>query len=407
MAHTDTAEQATEKTVVLAFSGGLDTSYCVLELIRRGYRVVTVYVDTGGADDAEVQAIEQRATDLGAARHHTLNAADDLWREFVIPLLYSGARFQGQYPLLCSDRYVIVRRCLQLCDELGARLFAHGCTGMGNDQMRFDQTVRSLGDYQIIAPIRELQAEVRDVRGHEEQVLADAGFPVSATSKRYSVNENLLGVTWSGSEIDAYQAPAADAWRLCQPRENWPDGPLRVTLSFNAGAVTAIDGQALPGPALLASLNQQFGAYGVGKHIYTGDVTVGLKGRILFECPGITALLTAAQALIEVVSTRYQNQFRHIIAARWAELVYSGFFYEPHKLDLEAYLHSAARQATGEVTLETQGGQVLAVAVDTPNLLQDPDAVYAQRASWTPQEAEGFIKLSGMSSTMAARVRRQ
>lgn len=401
---TEQTSNNVRKTVVLAFSGGLDTSYCVLDLIHRGFRVETVFVDTGGCPAEECDAIAERATVLGASRHHTLNAATDLWDEFVIPLLYSGARFQGQYPLLCSDRYVIVRRCLALCDELKTPYFAHGCTGMGNDQMRFDQTVRSLGDYEIIAPIRELQAHADDVRAHEENVLAKAGFPVSATSKRYSVNENLLGVTWSGSEIDEYEAPAEDAWQLCHPRSHWPRESLRAMLDFEAGRLVALNGDRLSGPEMLSRLNQTFGAYGVGRHIYTGDVTIGLKGRILFECPGVISLLTAVQALIEVVSTRFQNQFRPVIAARWAELVYSGFFYEPHKFDLEAFLASAAQKATGRVTLETQGGQVLAVAVDSPYRLTDPNAVYAQRASWSPQEAEGFIKLSGMSTTMAAKV---
>jgi argininosuccinate synthase len=144
----------------------------------------------------------------------------------------------------------------------------------------------------------------------------------------------------------------------------------------------------------------------VGRHLYTGDVSIGLKGRIVFECPGVDALMAAHKALTECVQTRYQNQFAHTIAARWAELVYTGFFFEPHKADLEAYLESANRYVTGEVRLATQGGSLMAVAVASPYLLSDPDAVYAQSASWTPEEAEGFVKLIGQSSTLAAKVRR-
>jgi N-acetylornithine carbamoyltransferase len=149
------------KKIVLAFSGGLDTSYCVLDLVQKGFEVHTAFIDTGGVDEAGRRFIRERAVSLGAAEHHEVDAAQAIWDEFVIPLVWSHARMRGEYPLLCSDRYLIVKRCLELCERLGTRHFAHGCTGMGNDQLRFDQTVRSLGDYEIHAPIRDLQARVR------------------------------------------------------------------------------------------------------------------------------------------------------------------------------------------------------------------------------------------------------
>ena len=158
-------------------------------------------------------------------------------------------------------------------------------------------------------------------------------------------------------------------------------------------------------PEMLRVLNQAFGEYGVGRHVYTGDVSIGLKGRIVFECPGIDALMAAHKALEDAVNTRLQNQFRHQVSQRWAELVYTGFFYEPHKRDLEAYLASSQAFVSGTVTLMTEGGTVTAIAVESPNILQDESAIYAQRCDWTPQEAEGFIKLLGQSSTMAARIR--
>ena len=161
----------------------------------------------------------------------------------------------------------------------------------------------------------------------------------------------------------------------------------------------------MAGPEILKALNERLGAWGVGRHIYTGDVTIGLKGRIAFECPGIDGLLAAHQALEDSVNTRFQNQFRKLVSDRWADLVYSGFFYEPHKFDLEAYLESSQQYVTGEVVLRTEGGTLTAVAVDTPYQLKNPDAVYAQSADWTPEEAVGFIKLIGQSTTLAGRVR--
>lgn len=395
-----------KEKIVLAFSGGLDTSYCVLDMVQQGFEVHTAFVDTGGMSDEDKTAISARALSLGAAQHHEIAVAEEIWQEFVVPLVWSHARMLGEYPLLCSDRYLIVKHCLKLCDELETVHFGHGCTGMGNDQMRFDQTVRSLGDYRIHAPIRDLQSRVSQVRDHELKVMAEAGFEVAASSSRYSINENLLGVTISGSEIDQYQAPADDVWTITRSRDEWPAEAMSVRIGFEQGCAVSVDDKKLSGPEILQTLNQRLGAYGIGRHIYTGDVIIGLKGRIAFECPGIDGLLAAHQALEDAVNTRFQTQFRAGIAARWAELVYSGFFYEPHKQDLEAYLQSSQQFVSGEVELISEGGYLLAARVETPYRLHKPGAVYAQSCDWTPEEAVGFIKLTGQSTTLAGKVRK-
>ncbi|MGA9573224.1 MAG: argininosuccinate synthase domain-containing protein [Lysobacterales bacterium] len=391
--------------IVLAFSGGLDTSYCVLELKAQGFEVHTVFVDTGGLEADELKWIEDRALSLGAVTHHLVDASQLIWDEFVVPLVWSQSRMLGEYPMLCSDRYLIVRLSLELCDQLGTRHFAHGCTGMGNDQLRFDQTVRSLGDYDIHAPVRDMQKRPGNIRDIEIGILKEAGVSIPVKTGKYSINENLLGVTISGSEIDEFKSPGAETWHLSRPRDEWPTEPLRVSIRFEKGTAVAINGDEMHGPGIVQQLNKQFGLYGVGRHIYTGDVTIGLKGRIVFECPGIDALLVAHQALEDCVNTRFQNQFRHQVAQRWAELVYSGFFYEPHKQDLQAYLESSQAFVTGTVTLETTGGSLHAVSVESDFIVRDPNAVYAQSCNWSPTEAEGFIKLIGQSSTSTLRVR--
>lgn len=395
-----------KEKIVLAFSGGLDTSYCVLDMVQQGYEVHTAFVDTGGMSSEDKTAISTRAMSLGATQHHEIAVAEEIWQEFVVPLVWCHARMLGEYPLLCSDRYLIVKHCLKLCDELGTIHFGHGCTGMGNDQMRFDQTVRSLGDYQIHAPIRDLQSRVSLVRDHEMKVMKEAGFEVAASSSRYSINENLLGVTISGSEIDQYQAPANDVWTITRARQEWPNKAMSVRIGFEQGCAVSVDGKALNGPEILQVLNKKLGEYGIGRHIYTGDVTIGLKGRIAFECPGIDGLLASHQALEDSVNTRFQTQFRAGIAQRWAELVYAGFFYEPHKHDLEAYLKSSQQFVTGEVELISDGGYLLAASVVTPYRLHKPGAVYAQSCDWTPEEAVGFIKLMGQSTTLAGKIRK-
>ncbi len=399
-----TTTAAPKGKVVLAFSGGLDTSFCVPYLKAQGYDVVTCFVDTGGVDAAERKYIEDRAHSLGALAHVTADGAQSVWDNVVVPLVQGGQLYGGVYPLLVSDRYVIVEKACALADVHGTKVIAHGCTGMGNDQVRFDQSVRSLGDYAIKAPIREIQREHTAVRAWEQQYLEERGVPIRPKTGRYSINHNLLGMTASGSEIDQWKAPGDETYAITAHPTKWPRSALRVSITFEKGVAVAVDGAALAGPLLLKQLNEVFGAYGVGRNIYTGDTTIGLKGRIVFECPGLTALMTAHRALEESVLSAQQNHFKPAVAQRWVELVYKGFFYEPLKLDLEAFLQESQSAVNGTVTLETWGGQCLAVEVKSPHILQKAGAVYAQSADWGAEEAEGFILLYGMSSTLSARV---
>jgi argininosuccinate synthase len=393
--------------VVLAFSGGLDTSFCVPWLKERGYAVHTVFADTGGVGAEERAYIEQRAAELGVASHVTVDGGPAIWDGFVKPFVWAGEGYQGQYPLLVSDRYLIVEAALARCAELGTRIVAHGCTGMGNDQVRFDLAVKALGDYTIIAPIREIQKEHTEVRAYEQQYLAERGFETRAKQKAYTINENLLGVTLSGGEIDRWQTPGEGARGWCAPRSGWPESPLRITVGFEHGEAVSLDGERMAGAALLAKLNREFARYGVGQGMYTGDTTIGLKGRIVYEAPGLIALLAAHRALEEAVLTKQQNRFKPEVARRWVELVYEGFFHDPLKTDLEAFLASSQRCVNGEVTLQTSGARVDAVEVRSPHILNAKGATYAQSADWGVAEAEGFIRLYGMSSTLWAEVNRR
>jgi len=394
------------KDIVLAFSGGLDTSFCVPWLQERGWTVHTVFADTGGVDAEERAFIEGRAAELGAASHVTVDGGPALWQGFVKPFVRAGEAYQGQYPLLVSDRYLIVEAALARCAELGTRAIAHGCTGMGNDQVRFDLTVKALGDYEIVAPIREIQKEHTQTRAYEQQYLEERGFGVRARQKAYTINENLLGLTMSGGEIDRWEAPGEGARGWCAPRAQWPAAPLRASIRFERGEAVALDGEALAGHVLLARLNKSFAAYGVGRGIYTGDTTIGLKGRIIYEAPGLAALLAAHRALEEAVLSKAQNRAKPAVARQWVELVYEGFFHDPLKTDLEAFLASSQRCVNGEVVLESHGGTVSAVALRSPHILNAKGATYAQSADWGVAEAEGFIKLYGMSSTLWAEVNR-
>ncbi|MDZ4348606.1 MAG: argininosuccinate synthase [Xanthomonadaceae bacterium] len=393
-------------SIVLAFSGGLDTSFCVPWLKERGWEVHTVFADTGGVDAEERAFIEARAAELGVASHVTVDGGPAIWDGFVTPFVMAGEGYQGQYPLLVSDRYLIVEAALKRAAELGTRAIAHGCTGMGNDQVRFDLTVKAQGDYQIVAPIREIQKEHTQTRAYEQAYLERRGFGVRAKQQAYTINENLLGVTLSGGEVDRWQAPGEGARGWCATRAEWPVEPLSVRVGFEQGVAVSLDGRRLAGPALLAQLNREFARYGVGRGMYTGDTTIGLKGRIVYEAPGLTALLVAHRALEEAVLTKQQNRFKPEVARKWVELVYEGFFNDPLKTDLEAFLRSSQRCVNGEVTLHTEGGRVDAVAIASPHILNAKGATYAQSADWGVAEAEGFIRLFGMSSSLWAEVNR-
>ena len=394
------------RDIVLAFSGGLDTSFCIPYLQAQGYAVHTVFADTGGVDAAEREFIEKRAAELGAASHVTVDGGPAIWNGFVKPFVWAGEGYQGQYPLLVSDRYLIVEATLARAKELGTRTIAHGCTGMGNDQVRFDLAVKASGDYRIVAPIREIQKEHTQTRAYEQKYLEDRGFGVRAKQKAYTINENLLGLTMSGGEIDRWEAPGEGARGWCALRSAWPTEPLIVTLKFENGVAAELDGKPMQGARLLAKLNTLFAQYGVGRGMYTGDTTIGLKGRIVFEAPGLVALLTAHRALEEAVLTKQQNRFKPEVARKWVELVYEGFYHDPLKTDLEAFLESSQSTVNGTVTLETRGGRVDAVAIQSPHILNAKGATYAQSADWGVEEAEGFIKLFGMSSTLWAEINR-
>jgi len=395
-----------QKDIVLAFSGGLDTSFCIPYLKERGWAVHTVFADTGGVDAEERAYIEARAAELGVTSHRTVDGGPAIWNGFVKPFVWAGEGYQGQYPLLVSDRYLIVDAAIARANELGTRAIAHGCTGMGNDQVRFDLAVKALGDYQIVAPIREIQKQHTQTRAYEQAYLEERGFEVRAKQKSYTINENLLGVTLSGGEIDHWQAPGEGARGWCRPRAEWPAEPLQVTLGFEKGEAVSLNGEKLPGAQILAKLNALFAPYGVGRGMYTGDTTIGLKGRIVYEAPGLVSLLAAHRALEEAVLTKQQNRFKPEVARKWVEVVYEGFFHDPVKTDLEAFLASSQAQVNGEVVLETSGAQVTAVEVRSPHILNAKGATYAQSADWGVEEAEGFIKLFGMSSTLWAEINR-
>ena len=387
------------KKIVLAFSGGLDTSFCVPYLIEQGFEVHTIFVNSGGTSVNDEKKISKRAYELGAKKHINVSIETSLWKEIIKPLIWSGSLYQDKYPALCSDRYLIVSEAIKLCKKLNTKYISHGCTGMGNDQVRFDLSIQAFGNYITITPIREIQNKVTDVRGYEQEYLKNKGFKVSTLHTKYSINENLMGATVSGSEIDDWKEPSKESYILCNTPDKYPSKPKKLEIEFSKGEAKKINGKAMKGPDLLRMLNKIGGKYGIGRELFAGDTIIGIKGRFLFESPGISILQRSHSALEEAIFTDKQNNFKPLIGKRWVELVYGGFYFDPLTKNLENFLEDIQKPVTGKVTVLLTAGKVEAVAVDSKKILVSKDAVYAQSASWGVEESAGFIKLLGKSTS--------
>ena len=387
------------KKIVLAFSGGLDTSFCVPYLIDQGFEVHTIFVNSGGTSENEEKKISKRAYELGAKKHINVSIETSLWKEIIKPLVWSGSLYQDKYPALCSDRYLIVSEAIKLCKKLNTKYISHGCTGMGNDQVRFDLSIQAFGNYKTITPIREIQNKVTDVRGYEQEYLKNKGFQVSTLHSKYSINENLMGATVSGSEIDDWKEPSKESYILCSTPDKFPSKSKKLEIEFSKGEAKKINGKSMKGPDLLRMLNKIGGKYGIGRELFAGDTIIGIKGRFLFESPGISILQRSHRALEEAIFTDKQNNFKPLIGKRWIELVYGGFYFDPLTKNLENFLEDIQKPVTGKVTVLLTAGKVEAVAVDSKKILVSKDAVYAQSASWGVEESAGFIKLLGKSTS--------
>ena len=387
------------KKIVLAFSGGLDTSFCVPYLIDQGFEVHTIFVNSGGTPLNEEKKISKRAYELGAKKHINVNIETNLWSQIVKPLIWSGSLYQDKYPALCSDRYLIVSEAIKLCKKLNTKYISHGCTGMGNDQVRFDLSIQAFGNYKTITPIREIQNKVKDVRGYEQEYLKKKGFKVSSLHSKYSINENLMGATVSGSEIDEWKEPSKESYILCNTPDKYPSNTKKVEIEFSKGEAKKINGKLIKGPDLLRTLNKIGGKYGIGRELFAGDTIIGIKGRFLFESPGISILQRAHRALEESIFTDKQNAFKPLVGKRWVELIYGGFYFDPLTKNLENFLEDIQKPVNGKVTVLLSPGKVEAVSVEAKKILVSNDAVYAQSASWGVEESTGFIKLLGKSTS--------
>ncbi|MBC7229506.1 MAG: argininosuccinate synthase [Actinobacteria bacterium] len=385
-----------KETVILAYSGGLDTSVAIKWLEDRyGMQVVALAADLGQPGDLE--SLREKALSIGAADAVTLDLKEDFARDYVLPALKANALYEGKYPLATSlARPLIAAAMVEEARRRGASAVAHGCTGKGNDQVRFDLTTMALGpDLRIIAPLREWNMS----REEEIAYAREHGIPVPVTLESpYSVDENLWGRSCEAGVLeDPMAEPPEDAYAwTASPREA-PDEPRYLEVAFDAGRPTALDGEELGLVELITRLNALGGEHGVGRIDMVENRLVGIKSREVYEAPAATILIEAHRALEALTLTRETLHFKPVLEAKFAELVYYGLWHDPLRESLQAAVESTQRRVSGRVRLKLFKGNCTVVGRESPHSLYDYSlATYDRADEFSHRSSEGFIALWGL-----------
>jgi argininosuccinate synthase len=394
------------KPILLAFSGGLDTSFCVPWLKETyGRPVITVTVDTGGIDDAAAATLATRARELGASEHHLVPAKTAYFERVLRYLLIGNARRGQLYPFCVgAERVLQAQMIAEMAKSLGSTTVAHGCTAAGNDQVRFEVALRTLAPgLEILAPVRDRAFK----RPEQLAFLEERKLPVPPYGAAYSVNRGLWGVTIGGQETLTSNDSIPDAaWVLTRDAFTHPRAPERHTIGFAAGVPCSLDGTTLDPVTLIEQLEALASPFGIGRGIHLGDTVIGTKGRVAFEAPAADVLLTAHRELEKLVLTGRQARIKDLVAAPYGDLVHEGHHLDPVCRDIEALLVSSQKRVTGEVKVLFRPGSLFVEGVTSPfSLMAASKGVYGESAGeWSPADALGYSKmlaLTGMFHTRA------
>ncbi len=389
--------------VVLAYSGGLDTSVCVKWLqAKYNADVITVTLDLGQQDD--LKEIGKRSFLLGARDHYEIDARNDFVAKYIHPAIKANGLYEGKYPLSTAlGRPLIAEKLVEVAEKEGADAVAHGCTGKGNDQVRIDVTVRSLNPaLKVIAPVREWNM-TRD----EEIVYAqDHGIPIKPSKSIYSVDQNVWGRSIESGPLEHPDLePLADAFEWTTTPEDAPDTPGYLELEFLEGVPTKVNGRDLKPLELIQFVNQFAGSHGVGIIDHIEDRLVGIKSREVYECPAAVTIIEAHKDLEKLVLTRNELEFKSAIEREWAWLVYSGLWMEPLRAALDSFIETTQRRVKGKVRLKLYKGGMRVVGRSSENALYQLDlSTYNKESTFDQRNAVGFIELWGLQSRTAASV---
>lgn len=388
--------------VVLAYSGGLDTSVAIRWIQEKyGLDVIALTVDVGNEKD--LKAVQEKALRIGAAKAIVVDAKELFVKYFVFPALQANALYQGKYPLATAlARPLIVKLMVDVAREEGAVAVAHGCTGKGNDQVRFDVGIMTLApDLKIIAPVREW----RMTRDEEIEYAAKYGIPVPATLESpYSVDQNLWGRSIEAGILeDPWAEPPEEVFAWTRNPADAPEEPAYLEIEFERGIPVALNGEALDGVALIERLNRIAGEHGVGRVDHIEDRVVGIKSREIYEAPAATVLITAHQDLEQLTLSKDQLRFKALVSQAYAEMVYNGLWYSAFHQDLAAYVQSSQRFVNGTVRVRLHKGTCRVVGRKSPNPLYSfALATYDRADQFDHSAAVGFIKLWGLQSQVQA-----
>lgn len=388
------------KKVVLAYSGGLDTSCIVRWLKERGYEIICFVADLGqGLGEGEdLTAIEQRALAAGAAKVYIRDLQDEFVEDFVLPALKANAVYEGKYLLATAlGRPLIAKYLVQIAHKEKAHAVAHGCTGKGNDQVRFEVTVGILDpQLEILAPVREWEFKSRE---EEIEYARQHAIPIEVTKKKpYSIDRNIWGVSIEAGILeDLGQEPPEDAYLITKGPTQAVSYPKYLELAFERGVPKKIDGRSYKLKELISRLNEIGGVYGVGRSDMVENRLVGIKSREIYEAPAATILHTAHRELESLVLDRELAHFKEILSLKYAELVYYGLWYSPLKEALDGFVAVTQRKVTGSIKLKLSKGSCVAVARRSPASLYKKElSTYGKDDQFNQKLAEGFIRIWGM-----------
>lgn len=416
MGHTNGGSQKAQgPVVVVAYSGGLDTSFLVARLAREEKaKVIAATVDTGGFTDEDRERIKKRAKELGAAKYVLIDAREEVFERYVGYLMKGNVLRGGVYPLsVAAERYAQAWHVATVARAEGAQAIYHGSTGAGNDQVRFDVSIRALfPDVEVRAPVRDegLTREQERAWLEKEGLLeASSGKKDASTGgakAKYSVNAGLWGTTAGGGELhDPWQYPTDEAYPLVTAPEEALDTAEELDVDFVAGMPRGAWGSPKSGVELVGRLNEAGRRHGIGRGIHLGDTVIGVKGRIAFEAPAALILTTAHRELEKLVLTSWQRLLKDQIALTYGQLFHEGLFHEPAMRDMEAYFDKANEKVTGTVRIRLYKGNVTILGVKSPASLMDKEvATYGEQAKlWDGRDAKGFAKIFGVPSILSAR----
>ncbi len=383
-----------ENKIVLAYSGGLDTSVAVPWLKEKyGAEIITLTIDLGMVD---LEAIRRRALAVGAAKALTVDGKEALVTGFLFPALQAGAIYEEQYPLATAlGRPLIARYLVEAARTEGAFAVAHGCTGKGNDQVRLEVSVAALApELKVIAPIREWGMS----RDEEIEYAQARSLPLNRGNSRFSVDENLWGRAVEAAELeDPWLEPPADAFAWTRPSTETPQEPAYLEIHFERGVPLSVDGESMSGPNLIRHLNALAGSHGVGRIDHLENRLVGIKSREIYEAPAAAVLHTAHKALEAMTLGKEQARTKARIAQEYADVVYNGLWFTLHRQDLDAYVRSTQRHVTGDVRLRLHKGACTVVGRSAPGSLYRYDlATYDREDRFDHNAAEGFIAIYGL-----------